>query len=244
MTGTGLVLVHGLFTDRRADPPADVVGARARRAAAVGEHGDVLGVRHYRWADGRGRRVANHLARIVRGTARAVDAVEVIEFDDATIRTALGDPSGRERLREMSGCAPFGFDPGRSFVLMGAPHVLVEGPSSGQHILWFGYGSRELDEAEFVEHYTHRHGPLVAGHATLLGLHRYLQVPHEQPALCESLHGLGFGQGPPPPVFAELFIGRSPHDLASLRARLPATREIRIDEKRHIDFRRSMLLVA
>jgi hypothetical protein len=127
---------------------------------------------------------------------------------------------------------------------MGAPRQLLEGPPNGQRVLWFGYGSSQLGQAAFVAHYTAHHGPLVAGHAPLLGLRRYRHVPNEQGALCDSLRRLGLGHGAAPAVFAELFIGRPPLDVTSLRAQPTALREIRIDEKRHIDFRRSMLLLT
>ena len=244
MSGDRLVLVHGLVADRRAGPRRDPQEARARRAAAVAAHGDALGVRAHTLHDGRRRVVANLVTRTARGTARAPDAVEVTEFDEAAVRAALADPSGRARLEAMAGCEAAGFDPARSFVLAGAPRRLVEGTGDGQRVLWFGYGSGHRGQAEFIEHYTHHHGTLVARHAHLLGLRSYLQVPQEQPGLCASLHALGLGVAPAPPVFAALVIGRTPLDPARWGARRSAVREIRADERQHIDFRRSMLLLA
>ncbi len=244
MTRGGLVLVHGLFVDRRANPSAGLEHACARRAAALAEHGTALGVRDYDWVDGRRKRVANRLSRAARGTAPAVDAAEIIELDEETLRAALADSSARECLEELAGCAQDGFDPTRSFVVMGAPRPMLEGPPTGQRVLWFGYGSSDLSESEFIEHYTRHHGPLFAGHASLVGLRRYRQVPNEQGALCDSLRELGLGQATPPAVFAELYTGRPPLDPRSLRAQRSALKEIRIDEQRHIDFGRSMLLLA
>ena len=244
MSGHRLVLVHGLVAGRRGGPGRDPQDARARRAAAVVAHGDALGVRAHAWHDGRRRVAANLVTRTARGTAQAPDAVEVTEFDEATVRAALADPSGRARLGEMAGCENGGFDPARSFVLAGAPRRLVDGPDRGQRVLWFGTGSAHVGRAEFIEHYTHHHGPLVARHAHLLGLRRYVQVAQEQPELCASLHGLGLGRAPAPAVFAELVVGRAPLDPTRWRARRAAAREIRRDERQHIDFRRSMLLLA
>ena len=102
----------------------------------------------------------------------------------------------------------------------------------------------QLRDAQFVAHYTGHHGPLVARHARVLGLRRYRQVPGEKGGLCEQLRELGLGCGEAPAVFAELYAGAPPMDPASLRARRDATREIKQDEKRHIDFGRSMLLLA
>jgi hypothetical protein len=84
----------------------------------------------------------------------------------------------------------------------------------------------------------------VAGNAQALGVRRYRQVASEQDTLCDSLRELGLGQANPPAVFAELVMGTPPLNIASLRARRLATREIKADEKRHIDFARSMLLLA
>ena len=244
MTGGGLVLVHGLFVDRRTNPSGDIEHARARRAAAIAEHGTVLGVRDYEWVDGRRKRVAYRLLRAARGTAPAVDAVEIVELDEGTLRAALADPSSRSRLQELAVSTPYGIDPARSFVVMGTPHRLLEGPTTGQRMLWFGYGAGHLSESEFIAHYTEHHGPLFAGHAPLVGLHRYEQIPNEQSELCDSLRKLGLGQATPPAVFAELYTGRPPLDPRRLRAQRSALAEIRVDEKRHIDFGRSMLLLA
>ena len=88
------------------------------------------------------------------------------------------------------------------------------------------------------------HGPLVASYAQPLGLRRYWQVPNERDELCDCLRGLGLGQAAAPPVFAELVMGTPPINPASLRLRRIANRAIVADEKRHIDFSQSMLLLV
>ena len=113
-----------------------------------------------------------------------------------------------------------------------------------QRVLWFGNGLAHLSEAEFIDHYTGRHGPLVAGHAEALGLRRYRQVPAERGGLREPLRDLGLGKAASPAVFAELEMGRPSLSRGGLRAWRAATREISADEKHHIDFSRSMLLLA
>ncbi len=72
------------------------------------------------------------------------------------------------------------------------------------------------------------------------------RVPTQHPRRlsADSLRELGLGQATPPAVFAELYTGRPPLDPRSLRAQRSALKEIRIDEQRHIDFGRSMLLLA
>ena len=72
----------------------------------------------------------------------------------------------------------------------------------------------------------------------------YLQVPSEQSGRCDLLRKLGLGLAPPPAVFARLVMGAPPLSLSALRARRAATREIKADEERHIDFARSMLLLS
>ena len=239
-----LILVHGLFRLADASARRDSGADRARRSEAFAEYGAALGVRDYDWVDGSKKAMANRLLRLARGTAPAVDAVEIVGLDAASFRASLLEDSTRAQWREMASCTPDGFDATRSFVLIGAPLQLLEGAASGQRVIWFGRGLAELSEAEFVAHYTGRHGPLVAGYAKYLGLRRYRQVPAGAAALCETLRELGLGQANAPAVFAELVVGPPRLTLASLRARRRATREIKIDEQRHIDFQRSMLLLA
>jgi hypothetical protein len=236
---SNLILVHGLFACNKAIAPDN-----AARAEAIAEHGEAIGVCGYEWVTGRGKRLANSLLRLARGTARAVDAVEIIELDETTVRASLADKSTRVRWQNMLSCEPYGIDAERSFILMGTPRQLLEGSASGQRLLWFGRGPAQLTEPEFIQHYTGHHGPLVAKYAQPLGLLRYRQVPSEQGALCESLRELGLGKAIAPAVFAELVMGSPPLNFDSLRLRRIANQEIKADEKRHIDFRHSMLLLV
>lgn len=240
----GLVLVHGLFASVDGSVQAAATTARQRRIRALSRQSHALGISNYEWADGRGRAMANRMLRLARGTAPAVDAVEIMELDETAFHKSLSRDSTRSLWRECFSCAPGGFDSARSFVLIGAQRLLLDGPATGQRVLWFGRGLTQLGEADFVAHYTRHHGPLVAGHAPLLGLRRYRQVPGERDELCDQLRSLGLGQAEAPAVFAELFAGAPPINPASLLARRRANREIRVDEKRHIDFGRSMLLLS
>ncbi len=244
MTGNNLILVQGLFrsTETKGQPGTASIGAT--RSKAMEEHGASVGVRHYEWINGSGKMLANRFLRLARGTASPVDAVELMELDEEAVRDALARDSGRACWQEIASCMPYGFDPGRSFILIGNLRELVRGPVVGQRVIWFGRGLDQLSEAEFAAHYTGHHGPLVAENASCLGIRRYRQVASEQTELCDSLRELGLGQASPPPVFAELAMGTPPLNLSSLRARRQATREIKADEKRHIDFARSMLLLA
>ena len=234
-----IILVHGIFTCSEA-----LASDTAAREKAIAEHGKALGVCGYEWVSGRGKKLANRLLQRARGTARAVDAVEIIELNERAVRASLTNNSTRMHWQEALSCAPYGIDTARSFILIGTPRQRVEGPRKGQRLLWFGQGLSELTEAEFIEHYTGHHGPLVAGYAQALGLRRYRQIPGEQGELCDSLRELGLGQAIAPPVFAELFMGAPPLKPASLRIRRIANREIGKDEKRHIDFSHSMLLLV
>ena len=244
MPKPSLVLIHGLFALREADVSVAAVSAQEHRERAFREHGATLGVSDYEWVNGRGKGVANRLLRLARRTAPAPDAVEIIELDEAAFRASLVKKSAQERWREIASCEPYGLDAARSFILIGSPIQLLEGCARGQRVLWFGRGLSHLSDAEFVAHYTGHHGPLVAAHARPLGLRWYRQVPGEEGELCAALRGLGLGQANAPAVFAELIAGTPPLSIASLRARRRANREIATDEKRHIDFPRSMLLLA
>jgi hypothetical protein len=237
------VLVQGLYSQEgNASGRFNAVGAR--RWQGFTEHAEALGVVSYEWLDGRGRGLANRLLRRMRGTAHPVDAVEVIAINEAALHESLASEAGRARWQEVAGCASGGFDTARSFILMGQPIRLLEGESSGQKVLWFGNGLDHLSQAEFVKHYTTRHGPLVAGHAPAIGLHSYLQVPAEQGELCDALREQGLGQAIPPAVFARLIVGAPTLSFSMLRARRAANREIEADERRHIDFATSMLLLS
>lgn len=239
-----LVLVHGLYftsDERTAKDTGNAIGTA--RQQAFEEHGEALGVCAYEWLDGRGKPLANRMLQWLRGTARAVEAVEIITLHEAGLRASLASESGRALWRQVASCEPYGLDSRRSFTLIGKPRQLLDGPVGSQRVLWFGNGLSQLSQAEFIQHYTTRHGPLVAGHARLIGLKRYRQVPAEHNELCASLCELGLGQGPAPAVFAELEMGAPPLKLSGLRARRAASREIKADEKRHIDFSKSMLLL-
>lgn len=233
-----LVLVHGI------DTKGAFKDFRARRALAVSQHGKALGVRSYECVVAGDRSVANRALRLMRGTARAVDAAEVFDVDGETLRAALGTEAGREGWRHMASCAADGLDTAACFTLLGTPRRLLDGASRGQRVLWFGRGQAHLSESEFVAHYTLKHGPLVAGFAPLIGLQRYTQVVAEESELCLALRALGLGRAPAPPVFAELVLTLPKLGLRDLPERRRATRAIAADEQRHVDFARSMLLLA
>lgn len=235
-----LVLVQGLYNAGGALSTQ----TQKERDRGLGRHAQTLGVVSYERVDGRGRRITNSLLRRMRGTISPVDAVEIISINENGLRKSLENDAGRALWRKLAGCEPGGYDTARSFLLMGKPIRLLEGDSSGQRLLWFGNGLDHLSRAKFIEHYTSRHGPLVAGYAQVMGLHSYQQVPDEQAELCASLRELGLGQAPPPAVFAQLVMAAPPLTLSTLRARRAATREIEADEQRHIDFGRSMLLLT
>lgn len=239
-----LVLVQGLYISADTDI-SDVIGqAQTWRTNAFESDGDALGVCDYELVDGRGKATANRLLRFARGTATAVDAVEIITLHEETFRASLSGKPTQALWKNIADCSTHGFDTARSFVLIGAPLQMLEGPDRGQRVLWFGRGLGNLSEEEFVAHYTGNHGPLVAGHAESIGLRRYRQVPGEKAELCDALRKLGLGLAIPPSVFAELYMGPPPLSLKSLLRRRSANREIEADEKRHIDFSRSMLLLA
>ena len=237
------VLVRGLYNAW--SPVAGRTGNdRAQRARAFTEHAATLGLISYEWVDGRGRGLANRLLRWMRGTAPPVDAVEIMAIDEAALRRSLAGEIGRSCWHRLAGCEAGGHDAARSFLLIGSPIRHVEGGARGQRLLWFGNGLGHLSRAEFVEHYTTRHGPLVAGHAQAIGLRSYRQVPAVNSELCDSLRELGLGQAPSPAVFAELVVGTPPLRPSIWRTRRAANRQIEADERRHIDFAHSMLLLA
>lgn len=239
-----LILVQGLYLSPGRRSSQRLSRAFGARSEAVAQHGENHGVLGYEQIGGLDKAVANLLLRLARGTAPAVDAVELFEIDEEVLQRTLARQAGRSAWQQMAGCAGHGFDVERSFFLIGKERLLVDGPIAGQRVLWFGRGLDSIGEEEFFAHYTGHHGPLVAGNAAVLGIRRYRQVAKDRDDLCEPLREVGLGQSPPPPVFAELAMAPPPFDLASLRARRRATRDIKADEKRHIDFRRSMLLLV
>jgi hypothetical protein len=243
MIEPNLILIHGLFSSRETIFSGSISRACLSRSKAVADHGESVGVRHYECVESR-RIIANRLLRIARGTSRPVDVVELIELNEESFRVSLVEKSSRKYWQTMLSCSPYGFDPKRSFVLMGHVRQLVSGPGIGQRVFWFGQGISRLSQAEFVGHYTGHHGPLVAENAESLGVRRYRQVVSERDDICESLCELGLGLADPPPVFAELVMSKPALNITALRARHQATAKIKADEKRHIDFHRSMLLLA
>ena len=243
MSRAELVLVHGLFLDADARDDATLSDTGAQRRQRYMEHAGEIGIASCEWFDGSRRTMANRMVRRARGTARAVDAVEVLALDEGALEDSLATEHGRRLWRVAASCSDSGFDEEQSFVLLGAPRHLLDGPDAGFRVLWFGNGLAQLSREEFVRHYTQRHGPLVAGHARAIGLRRYRQVPDERHSLCEALRECGLGRAPAPAVFAELVMGAPSPWLTLTGARRKANREIAADEKRHIDFPRSMLLL-
>lgn len=243
MPGADLVLVHGISgaggTSRRQS-----VRSQSRRFGDIARHGQNLGVLDYEWVDGRGKSVANRLLSRFRKTAAPPDAVEIMPVDEGAIRESLACDSGRALWHQLFGCEAMGCDQHRSFVLMGKPRIQLQGNGSGQRLLWFGNGLEHLSRTEFIDHYTNCHGPLVAGYAKLTGLRSYLQVPDEQDDLCQKLRELGLGSAPSPAVFGQLVMGAPPLSLSVLRDSRTAGRKIADDEKRHINFENSMLLLV
>ena len=229
-----LVLVHGLYTKGASK------GFRPRRARAVAEHGEELGVRSYECVVTSHRALANRVLRLARGTARAVDAAEILEIDAEALRAALGTEAGRNGWQHMAGCATGELNPAACFTLLGPPRRLLAKGGQGQRVFWFGRGQSHLSDAEFAAHYTLQHGPLVTGYGPLIGLQRYTQVVAEESKLCQALQALGLGRAPAPVVFAELVLARPVLSLRGLPERRRATRAIATDEQRHVDFARSM----
>ncbi|MEP4146019.1 MAG: EthD domain-containing protein [Halioglobus sp.] len=234
-----LTLVHGLYCADNSSVPASKA-----RCDAIAELKEAIGICDYEWIDGQNKKLANLALRLARGTAPPVAAVEIIGLNESAVRASLADKSGRALWKNSLACTPYGLDPQRSFLLIGQPRLQLEGPATGQRLLWFGRGLTELTEQEFITHYTEHHGPLVAGYAESLGLRRYRQVPKEHQWLDGELRELGLGQAESPSVFAELFMGMPPINLRSLAKRRLASREIATDEKCHISFADSMLLLA
>ena len=238
-----LVLVQGLYCEE-CPGSGRSIASRETRYRDITQHSQTLGVVSYEWVNGHDKKMANRLLRRLRGTACPPDAVEIVSIDESGLRHSLASDAGRAQWRALLGCKSGGYDVARSFILMGATLRLLEADRGGQRLLWFGNGLDQLSRAEFIAHYTTRHGPLVAGHAPVIGLRSYRQVPAEQEELCDALRELGLGRAPSPAVFAELTMGAPPFSLSAIRARRTATREIKVDEKRHIGFGRSMLLLT
>jgi hypothetical protein len=207
-------------------------------------HDSALGLIDYERLDGRGMGVANYLLRRMRKTAPPPDALEIVTIDEDRLSQSLATETGRAQWRDLLGCQAGTHNRDRSFILMGKPRIQLAGDTVGQRLLWLGNGLEHLSRAEFINHYSTRHGPLVAGHGLLIGLRSYRQVPDEEEDLCQSLREVGLGRGPPPAVFGELVMGAPPFSMTALRERRAANREIEADEQRHIDFGKSMLLLT
>jgi len=188
--------------------------------------------------------MANRLLQRARGTAPTVDLVEIMSVDEQRLRDSLASESGCAQWQEFCRSGSGLIDTARSFIVLGSPRQLVQGNNQGQRLLWFGNGLDQLSRSEFIDHYTRRHGPLVAGYAQCMGLRSYFQVPDEQQELCESLRNLGMGRGPSPAAVAELRMGMPPLTVAAMRERRIANAAIKADEKRHINFAKSMLFLA
>ena len=234
-----LVLIQGLVA-----AGGSAAGSGVRHCASSASSDRDLGLVDCERLDGRGMGLANRLLRRKRGTALPPDAVVIMSINENALRRSLACEAGRALWRERFCCQPQEYRRDRSFILMGRPRVQLAEQDGGLRLLWFGNGLGTLSRAEFIAHYTGRHGPLVAGHAQLIGLRGYRQVPDEEHELCAALCELGLGDARPPAVFGELLMGAPPLSLAALRDRRAAIRDIEADERRHIDFGKSMLLLT
>ena len=239
----GLVLIRGLYWADQSKA-ADAVPARERWFSGIAGEAASLGVNSYTIRDDRGRGMANRFLQRSRGTAPAMNLVEIMAIDEQHLRDSLTTDRGCAQWRKFcrDGSGQWNMD--KSFILMGRPRQLLKGKGRGQRLLWFGNGVDELSRSEFIEHYTTRHGPLVAGFAHAIGLRSYHQVPDEQQVLCDRLRELGMGSGSPPAVFAQLKMDMPPMTLSAIRERRVANTAIKADEKRHICFEKSMLLLT
>lgn len=234
MTLADRVLVQGLECAAGRQP-----SLRERRARFAA-HGRELGIERYELIDGRRRRAANFLLRQARGTGPAVDAVEIIRFSPQASSPAEHGPL----WTRVASCAADGFDTARSFLLVGARRQQLPSGGRGMRLLWFGRGLASLTAEQFAQHYTGVHGPLVAGHASVLGMRSYMQVASDCPEEEETLRGLGLGTAEAPPVFADIVMGTPAKPIRGAAQRRVANEEVAADEKRHIDFGRSMMLLA
>ncbi|MBP6681959.1 MAG: hypothetical protein KA159_01510 [Halioglobus sp.] len=107
MTTTKLVLFHGLFACNEAGKSGEVRSSVEQRVQMFARYGNALGVRDYEWVEGRRRALMIRLMRLAGGTAHAVDAVEIIELDEASFRASLFDERARIRWQEVASCAPY-----------------------------------------------------------------------------------------------------------------------------------------
>lgn len=240
---SGLVLIRGLYRADKSNA-ANAVPTRESWFQGITGEASGLGVNSYTILDDRGRAMPNRFLQRLRGTAPAVNLVEIMSIDEQRLRDSLATDSGCAQWRKFCGDGCEQWDMDKSFILMGRPRQLLKGNGRGQRLLWFGNGLDELSRSQFIDHYTSGHGPLVAGFAHAIGLRSYHQVPDEQQELCDRLRDLGMGSGSSPAVFAQLKMGMPPMTLSAIRERRVANTAIKADEKRHICFEKSMLLLT
>ena len=104
----------------------------------------------------------------------------------------------------------------------------------------------EQSREEFQRYWRETHGPLVRERASALGIKRYVQVHTLESPLNEALRASRGGEGEIYDGVAELW-WESAEALAagtSTPEGRQATRELLEDEKRFIDFGRSVMFVA
>ena len=104
----------------------------------------------------------------------------------------------------------------------------------------------ELSREEFQRYWRETHGPLVREHAGTLGIQRYVQVHTIESPLNEALRASRGSEGEIFDGVAELW-WESAEALAagsSTPEGRQAAQELREDEKRFIDFGRSVMFVA
>jgi hypothetical protein len=233
-TADGYILVHAMW---RADPYVQLEERRMR----LETHAAALGCASYELIDTRQKRLQNLALRRMRGTAAPPDAVEILRLRAGTAQPTdiVNDFATR------AACAPDGFDPERSFVVTGQPTRRLDRAGGKMRILWFGRGLGHLSDSDFAAYYVDVHGPLVTEHAPRIGLRRYLQLNASAQPSPASLSAAGMGCASPPPAFAELVLGLPEGGpLRNAAARRNAAREIAEDERRHIDFARSIMVLA
>ena len=103
-----------------------------------------------------------------------------------------------------------------------------------------------LSREEFQRYWRETHGPLVRGRAEALGIKRYVQLHTLDSPLNEVLRASRGGSGEPYDGVAELW-WESAEALAAATSAdegRKAARELREDEERFIDFRRSVIFAA
>jgi len=226
------MLVHGLwFSGARAS-------FAARRARFERER-EALGIASYELLETREKRLANQIMQRLRRAASPPDAVEIIQLRPDAPR--VGEVL--DRWRRTAACALDSLDCERSFLLSGIPVRRLQSSRKSVRVVWLGRGLPQLSEDAFASHYLNVHGPLVAGYARLIGLRGYTQlrdaVDDERALLVDA----GMGRAPPP-VFGELIFELIPDLRNSFSAQRRAIREIAEDERRHMDFSRSIMLLA